>query len=99
MARRRVTVEVKRAGVFEDAVEFFEADGHHVEVGHHLVFVDERAERSDHAGDVAAVHYKLVIGLFGGRVLVPRVFERGDLRFGIDARLVAEQYVVIPVGI
>ena len=30
---------------------------------------------------------------------MPRVFERRDLRFGIGARFVAEQYVVIAVAV
>ena len=60
------------------------ADGHHDEIGHHLVVADELAERFDHAADLVVFVYQFVIGFLGGEVPVPRVFERRDLRFAFS---------------
>ena len=63
MRSGRVAVEIEAAGRFEDAVEFLKADGHHYEIGHHLICADESVKRLEHFGDLVAFENEFVIGL------------------------------------
>ncbi len=78
-------------------MELFEADGHHYEIGHHLVGADESAKGFDHLRYIIACKLELAISFLGGSVPVPGVFESRYLRLGFNARFVFEKYVVIAV--
>ena len=45
-----VAVQIERSGGFEDAVKFDQADGHHREISHHVVFAEKRAHRAQQLG-------------------------------------------------
>ncbi len=72
-----------------------QADGHHRQVGHHVVDAEEGAHRPQHLRGVgiAAAHH-LVERPLGGLVPVPGVLERLDLRLGALAARRLEQHVV-----
>ena len=76
-----------------------QADGHHDEIGHHLVVANERSERFYHAPDLIEFVFQFAIGLLGSEVPVPSVFECRDLRRRIAPRFVTEQNVVIAVRV
>ena len=63
---------------------------HHHEIGHHLVVADELSKALDHSPDLIGFVYQFAVGLLGGEVPVPRVFERRDLRFAVAARSARE---------
>ena len=86
-----------------------QADGHHDEIGHHLVVANERSERFDHSPDLIGFVYQFAVGSLRAEIPVrgTHVFERRvgeltssrDLRLGIAARFVAKQHVVIAVRV
>ena len=80
-------------------MKLFEADGHHYEIGHHLILADKAAEGFDHRRDFVAGELEFAKSLFGGCVPVPGVFESGYPRLRLDAGFVFEKNVVIPVRI
>jgi hypothetical protein len=41
MAGGRVAVQIDGAGRFQDLPQFDQADGHHGEIGHHVVVTEE----------------------------------------------------------
>ena len=63
---------------------------HHHEIGHHLVVADELAKALDHAADLIGFVYQFAVGLLGGDVPVPCVFERCYPRFAVAARSARE---------
>ncbi|PAV92482.1 hypothetical protein WR25_00704 [Diploscapter pachys] len=80
MAGGRIAVEEQAAGRLELTMQFDQADRHHGEIGHHVVFAEERAHRPQQfeRARVAALA-DLVEGILRRVVPVPRVFERLDL--------------------
>lgn len=100
MRRSRVAVEVETSGRLEHAVELDQADGHHGEIGHHVVLAEEAAhgpEQLGRAGPAGAHH--LVEGVLRLVVPVPRILERLDLRVGAVPGLRLEQNVVVGVRV
>ena len=81
------------------AAEFFEADGHHYEIGHHLILADKAAKGFDHRRDFVARELEFAECFLGGGIPMPGVFESGYLRLGLDAGFVFEKNIVIPVRV
>jgi hypothetical protein len=81
-------------------VEFEEAVGHHGEIGHHVVLLEEFSEREHHLGHVGIGGVfeigKLALGLLAP---MPRIFECGYLRVGFVALRRFKEYGIIALGI
>src|SRR5947208_3254148 len=96
MTRRRIAMQIKAAGWFENAMEFDETRGHHREIGHHRRVFEEALKGFHHLdhSDVRAVVYKLVIGV-GGVGPAPGVGEGVELCLAyLSARLAKEDVVI-----
>ena len=100
MARGRVAMEIQAAGGFEDAMQFHQTRRHHRQIRHHRGIFQELVQRLHHFhdGGVRAGVHKLGVGLRGVRP-VPGVREGVELRLAGLAGSLAEQDVVIRIGI
>ena len=100
MARRRVAMEIKAAGGFEDSMQFHQTRSHHGQIRHHRGISEEIMQRLHHFhdGGVRAVVQEFGEGL-GGVGPIPGVGEGVELSLAGLARSLAEQDVVIRIGI
>jgi hypothetical protein len=95
MARRRITVQIDGTCRLQDTMQFDQPNGHHREIGHHVVFAERRAHRFQHDRRIGmAAGQNLVEGARGRLVPVPGVVERLDLRRRLRAARRLEQHVV-----
>jgi hypothetical protein len=95
VARGRVAVKIQAPARFQDAVQFDEADGHHGEIGHHVVLFQEGTHGPEHFGGIRAALHHLIKGPLGGVIPVPCVPKSLNLRFGLLSGRGFEQDVVI----
>ena len=103
VSRRRVAVEVDAAGGLEHAVKLDQAGSHHHEVGGHGVAAEELAHGGDHFLHVQG-RFRILddvefVGAFRFLGPLPGVGEGFYLGGGIFAGLLAEEDVVVGVGI
>ena len=101
MTGRRVAVEIDGAGIFQHAVQFDQADGHHGQVGHQVRPVEEFPEGAHdffQRQGIVSLH-DLVEGILGFQGPLPGVFEGVDLGGFVFTGLVFEDDVVGPFGI
>ena len=93
-------MEIEAAAGFEDAVEFHQARGHHRQIRHHRGGPEEAVEGLHHLhnGRVGAMIHKVGISLRGVGP-IPGVGEGVELRLAGFAGRLAEEHVVIGVGI
>ena len=100
MTRGRVAMQIQAAGGFEDAMQFHQARRHHRQIRHHRGIPQQIMQGIHHLhhGGLRAVVHKFRVGLRGVRP-IPGVGEGVKLRLARLARSLAEQDVVIRVGI
>ena len=101
MARGRITVEVQAAGRLQHAVKLQQPGRHHRQIGHHVVFAQERPHRVEQVERrrVAAVR-DAVERVLRAVVPLPGILERLDLGIGAGgAGRGAEQHIVAGVRI
>ena len=51
VARGRIAVQIDRSRLFQHAMKFDQARGHHGEIGHHVAVAEEGAEGAHGVGD------------------------------------------------
>src|SRR5665213_139263 len=93
----RVAVEIKRAGGFQDAVQFDETRGHHREVSHHVVATEEGHKGLHHFIHLAGLLGEFPIHRLGVLVPTPGVLECLNLAGGSAAVLFLKEGVVVCV--
>ena len=100
MASGRVTMKVKAASRLKHSVQLDQPNGHHYEIGYHVVLFRERAHGPQHFGgvDVAPMDY-LVKGALGVVVPVPVIFERFNLRFRLLAGRCPKKNIVAGLAV
>ena len=100
MTRRWVAMEIEASGRFEDAMQFDQTRRHHRQIRHHRRGPQKAVQGLHHVhnGGVRTCVNKIVKGL-GGVGPIPGVGEGVKLRLARLAGGLAEQHIVIRVGI
>ena len=93
-------MEIEGAGGFEYAVEFEESVGHHGEIGHHVVLLQELSQGEHHLGNIrirgVEEFVELALGLLSP---MPGVLEGGDLRVAFVSLRRFEEHGIIALRI
>src|SRR5665213_809115 len=90
-----IAVQVQRSGWLQHPVQFQQPNGHHREIGHHVVLAEKRAHRPQQVGGVGVAGAQhLIEGVLGLLPPMPGIFEGFDLRLRLRPRRRAEQHIV-----
>ena len=100
VASRWVAVQVNAAGGLEDTVKFNEANGHHDEIGHHIVAAQERQQCLHQISQLTwPARDRFLVDRLRFQAPLPCILKGGNLRGGFLAALFLEKDVIVGVGV